>query len=146
MQHNFGITHFTVGPVYIPLDPGDCVCAAQCKKWQTTFMTSLISHVIYTTNEECSSIRCNISDSPAQSVTLYVSPCNDPPSLQLNIIVNGNTQNIDTNGNQTTVLSDIAADLKITIWHFDYSMDVEVSISNYPMATIAHAQRNLLSQ
>ena len=114
-----------MGPVYIPLDPGDCMCSTMQEVAGN--LHDLTDFSCNTTDKECSSIRCNISDSPAQSVTMYVSPCNDPPSLRLNIIVNGNTQNIETNGNQTTILSDIAADLRITIWHFDYSMDVEVS-------------------
>ena len=58
---------------------------------------------------------------------MHVTPCDVPPSLQFNVSANGHTQKIFADGNQTTTLSDFDDTLRITIWHFDYSMDVEVS-------------------
>ena len=77
------------------------------------------------TDEECTSVRC---DNPTYSVSMYVTPCDAPPSLQFNVYANGHTQIIFTTGNQTTTLSVVNGTLNITMWHFDYSMDVSVSI------------------
>ena len=80
----------------------------------------------YITDEECTSISCNAIDIeyPLQTVGMTVSPCDDPPSLQLNV---NDTQSIFADGNKTVSLGEVDADLRIRIWHFDYSMDVEVS-------------------
>ena len=89
----------------------------------------LASFLCRITDEGCTSIQCDVSDSPVQSVGMTVSPCDDPPSLQVNVIVDSDTQYIFANGNKTVSLSDIDDTLRISIWHFDYSMDVEVSIN-----------------
>ena len=57
---------------------------------------------------------------------MIVNPCNDPPSLQVNVLANGRTQTILANDNTTTSLSEVDAQLRINLWHFDYSMDVQV--------------------
>ena len=88
-------------------------------------LTSFLCNI---TDEECTSIICNVSVSPVQSFGMSVTPCDDPPSLQVNVIVDGDTQSIFADGNKTVSLRDVDADLRIRIWHFDYSMDVEVSI------------------
>ena len=112
-------------PIYFPLDPGDCMCSTMQEAADNLHNLTAFPYDI--TDEECTTIRCIIADNPPQSVTTRISPCDDPPSLHTTVVINGHTQNVVANGNQTTTLTDIAADLKITIWHFDYSMDVEVS-------------------
>ena len=123
MQYNNGSIYSVLDPLYIYLDPGDCMCKA---------MSSAASQIAYHSDfscddpdEECTRIRC---DRPTQSISLYVTPCDVPPSLQFNVFANGHVQIIFANGNQTTPLSDNDVELEITMWHFDYSMDVEVSI------------------
>ena len=81
-----------------------------------------------TTDDECTSIRCDVIDTSVQSVGMSVVPCSDPPSLVLSVDVEGDTQSISADGNRTVTLNDVPANLRINIWHFDYSMDVEVSI------------------
>ena len=76
------------------------------------------------TDEECTDIRCDV---PAHPVSMHVTPCDVPPSLQFNVFVNGHTQIIFADGNQTTALSDVDGTLQIIMWQSDYSMDVEVS-------------------
>ena len=90
---------------------------------------NLTSFSCSVTDEECTSIQCDIgiSDVPLQSVGMTVSPCDDPPSLQFAVIANGDTQSISVDHDTTIPLNAIAAELRIRIWHFDYSMDVEVS-------------------
>ena len=124
-RHNDDSTQSVLDPIYFPLDPGDCMCSTMQEAADN--LHNLTAFPCDITDEECTTIRCTISDNPPGSVTTRISPCDDPPSLHTTVVMNGDTQNIDTSGNLTTTLNDIPADLKITIWHFDYSMDVEVS-------------------
>ena len=87
-----------------------------------------------TTDEECTNIQCDGVDSsaqslPLQSISMGVTPCDDPPSLHLNVDVNCDTQSIHADDNKIVSLSHLDAALGISVWHFDYSMDVEVSMN-----------------
>ena len=90
-------------------------------EYQMYFFDHLSCYV----TEECTGIRC---DNLTYPLSMYVTPCDVPPSLQFNLIANGHTQIIFATGNQTTRLSDVDGTLEITMWHFDYSMDVVVRI------------------
>ena len=79
----------------------------------------------YITNDECTDTRCDSLTYP--TVSMYVTSCDVPPSLQFNVFASGRTQIIFADGNQTTALSDVDGTLQLFMWHFDYSMDVEVS-------------------
>ena len=116
---------YMFGPVYFPLDPGDCMCHTMDDAAYN--IQNLTDFNCYTTDEECTTINCDISDSVAQSVSMSVKPCDDPPSVQVNVLANGHTHIIVANDNTTTSLSEIDAELRINLWHFDYSMDVQVS-------------------
>ena len=82
------------------------------------------NHLSCYVTEECTGIRC---DDLTHPLSMYVTPCDVPPSLQFNLTANGHTQIIFATGNQTTSLRYVDATLEITMWHFDYSMDVKVS-------------------
>ena len=111
--------------MYIPLDPGDCMCSTMYLA--ASLIDNFSDFSCNDPEEECTTIRC---DGLTQSISLHVNPCDVPPSLQFNVHVfaNNHTHEIFANGNQTTSLSDFNGELEITMWHFDYSMDVEVSI------------------
>ena len=137
MQHNDGSTRRIFDPVYFPLDPGDCMCSTMEEAAENLHNLTAFSCNI--TDEECTNIYCVISDTNPQSyVDTRISPCDNPPSLHTTVVIYGNTQTIDANGNKTTRLNVLPADLKITIWHFDYSMDVEVSIHVYTVHCTLH--------
>ena len=78
----------------------------------------------YITDDECTDTRCG---GLTYTVSMYLTPCDVPPSLQFNVFANGHTRIIFADGNQTTALSDVNGTLQLIMWHFDYSMDVEVS-------------------
>ena len=80
------------------------------------------------TDNECTTVRCDVSKSVVESVSITVTSCDDPPSIQLNVHANGHTQSILANDNTTTSLSEVDAELRTKLWHFDYSMDVEVCV------------------
>jgi hypothetical protein len=126
LHHNDGSGQTILTPLYIPLDPGDCMCSTM--EDAADNIHNLTSFSCSVTDEECTSIQCDIADIPGQSVGVTVSPCDDPPSLQFAVIVNGNTQSISADGNKTVSLGEVDADLRIRIWHFDYSMDVELTV------------------
>ena len=71
---------------------------------------------------------CDVSNSVMESFSMTVISCDDPPSIQLNVHANNLTQTILANDNTTTSLNKVDAALNISLWHFDYSMDVEVCI------------------
>ena len=108
--------------VYIPLDPADCMCSS---------MENVAADIHLTTNYSCNTtavcnvITCDVRDSPLRSVDVTVNPCHNPPSLDVNIDILGRVSKIHANDNTTTSLGSVA--LILTLWHYDYSMDVEVS-------------------
>ena len=108
--------------VYIPLDPADCMCSS---------MENVAADIHLTTNYSCNTtavcnvITCDVRDSPLRSVDVTVNPC--PPSLDVNIDILGRVRKIHANGNTTTSLGSVGVTLILTLWHYDYSMDVEVS-------------------
>ena len=124
MEH-YGFRESLFEPVYVPLDPGDCMCSTMEEAADN--IHNLTSFSCSVTDEECTSIRCNVSISPVQSFGMTVSPCDDPPSLQFAMTANDATQSVSVNHNTTIPLNTIPAGLRISIWHFDYSIDVEVS-------------------
>ena len=134
MKDYYGSTLLLFDPVYIPLNPGVCMCNTMQEVADN--IHDLTGFSCDTTDNECNSIRCDESDSssqslPLQSVGMSVSPCDDPPSLILNVGVNGDTQSITADDNKVVSLSHLDATLRISLWHFDYSMDVEVSMNSY---------------
>ena len=134
MKDYYGSPLLLFDPVYIPLDPGDCMCNTMQEAADN--LHDLTGFSCDTTDDECTSIRCDVSDSsaqslPLQSVGMSVRPCDDPPSLILSVAVNGDTQPITADDNKVVSLSHLDAKLRISVWHFDYSMDVEVSIHTH---------------
>ena len=79
-------------PVYILLDADDCMCSSLQEVANN--IHNLTSFSCNITDEECTNIQCDVSDSSLRSVGMSVSPCDDPPSLQVNVIVDGETQYI----------------------------------------------------
>ena len=87
-----------------------------------------IHSVSYTCNtaKNCTGVNCITNNSPLQSVNLTVFPCDSPPSLDLDVTLWTTVYRIHANDNTTRILDNGVA-IKIEIWHFDYSMDIQVS-------------------
>ena len=123
-HNNEVIADFVYHPVFIPLHPGDCMCDTLQYESHTPIGYTVCS----TTDKECNTILCDVSNSVVESFSMTVISCDDPPSIQLNVHANNLTQTILANDNTTTSLSETVNELRISLWHFDYSMDIEVCI------------------
>ena len=86
----------------------------------------LVSSSCNTTNDECTELLCNVEDSALQQVTMRISQCDNPPTLTLEMVVNGQSYPTDLTGNRTSALGDLGATAIYTVWYYDYSMDIQV--------------------
>ena len=82
-----------------------------------------------TTDAECHEIQCDaIDDTRLETILMVVSPCTGPPSVDLTLVISGESHNLTADGNRTLDLIEGSDLLIIHIWHFNYSMDIEVGI------------------
>ena len=113
-------------PVYIPLDPADCLCSSMQNVAEDIHLLSDFS--CNTTVGNCAEIVCDVVNSPLQFVSMEVIQCDSPPSLDISIVLQSSNYHVSTNTNRTLVLTSVGATLYINIWHYDYSMDVQVCV------------------
>ena len=107
--------------VYVPLKPADCMCSSMKNIATDIHSVSYICN----TAKDCTQLNCTVNDSPLQSMNLTVYPCDSPPSLDLDVNLWTTVYRTHSSDNTTTVL-DNGVTVKIEIWHYDYSMDIQV--------------------
>ena len=76
------------------------------------------------TNPSCSQVVCQVFNSPFQSLNMSVHSCSSPPSIDLSITISGEEHSYNIDRNQSILLSGFL--IKIQIWHYNYSMDIQV--------------------
>ena len=112
-------------PVYIPLDPHGCMCSSM--------QSILLSNNTCESIDECNHIRCNASNTAMESFEMNVTACHHPPNpyqdpyLDFKILMGHIHLIHNVHYSGTTRLSGSAAILYLTMWKFDYSMDIEAS-------------------
>ena len=89
-------------------------------------MDLLVSSPCNTTNDECTELLCNLEGGSIERVTMRISQCDNPPTLTLEMVVNGQSYPTDLTGNRTSGLGDLGATVIYTVWYYDYSMDIQV--------------------
>ena len=113
-------------PLYVPLFPGDCMCSS---------MKNVASEIHERTNyncrvnSDCGEIQCTVRHNTLKSINLIINSCDHPPSVDVELHMEGDDEliKIHADHNTTTKLdSQLGGDLVIDLWHFNYSMDVEV--------------------
>ena len=92
-------------------------------------MYLLVASSCNTTNDECTELLCTVEDSTLQQVTMSISQCDNPPTLTLGMVVNGQSYTTDLTDNTTTPLDGFGVTLIYTVWYYDYSMDIQVCTS-----------------
>ena len=116
-----------VDPVYFPLLPGKCMCDSM--KAVAEDMYWLNSSSCNTTDAECTGeLLCNLEDSALQQVTMSISQCDNPPTLTLGMVVNGQSYPTELTDNTTSALGDLGVTVIYTVWYYNYSMDIQVCI------------------
>jgi hypothetical protein len=61
---------------------------------------------------------------------MSISQCDNPPTLTLEMVVNGQSYPTDLTGNRTSALGDLGATAIYTVWYYDYSMDIQIVAQN----------------
>ncbi|CAI8024429.1 hypothetical protein GBAR_LOCUS14183 [Geodia barretti] len=114
-----------VDPVYFPLLPGKCMCDSM--KAVAEDMYWLNSSSCNTTDAECTGeLLCNLEDSALQQVTMSISQCDNPPTLTLGMVVNGQSYPTELTDNTTSALGDLGVTVIYTVWYYNYSMDIQI--------------------
>lgn len=127
--------------VYIPLDPADCMCSsvenvAADIQLRTSYNCS--------TTARCMQILCNVinTNSSLQSVDIVVNSCDNPPSLSLGVHTLDSSWTMHATDNTTMSLDGVGVVMLLKIWHYNYSMDVEVSSSCFLYAVEPLSNQN----
>ena len=79
-----------------------------------------------TTYTDCAQVHCTTRHGPLQGINLVVNSCDKPPSVDMELVIGGDKKMIHADHNITTSVDGIDEEFIIDLWHFDYSMDVEV--------------------
>ena len=91
------------------------------------------------TNDECTSeLLCTMEDSALQQVTMSISQCDNPPTLTLGMVANGQSYTTELTDNTTRALGDFGVTVIYTVWYYDYSMDIQVCM--YIILCIIHTR------
>ena len=78
-----------------------------------------------TTFDDCTEIQCTTRHSILQSMNFIINSCEK--SLDVELHMEGDEiTTVHAEDNTTETLDSLGVDLIIDLWHFDYSMDVEV--------------------
>ena len=94
-----------------------------------------------TVNIDCDEIHCTVRHNALKSLKLTINSCDHPPSVDVELHVDGDEKpiKIHANHNTTTKLDRLGEDFVIDLWHFDYSMDIEVHRTIYWYCTWSDA-------
>ena len=112
-------------PLFVPLFPHDCICDS---------MENVASNIHYranydcTVNNDCDEIQCTVRHSTLHSVNFIFNSCDDPPSVDVELHMDSGTVTVHANDNITERVESLDVDMIIDLWHFDYSMDVQVYV------------------
>ena len=79
-----------------------------------------------TVNNDCDEIYCTVRHSTLRSVNFIFNSCDHPPSVDVELHMDSGTVTVHANDNTTQTVQSLGVDLIIDLWHFDYSMDVQV--------------------
>ena len=81
-----------------------------------------------TINSDCGEIQCTVRHNTLKSINLIINSCDHPPSVDVELHMEGDEVpiKIHADRNTTTKLDRLGEDLVIDLWHFNYSMDIEV--------------------
>ena len=96
-----------------------------------------------TVNNDCDEIQCTVRHNTLKSLNLIFNSCDLPPSVDVELHMEGDEVpiKIHANRNTTTKLDRLGEDLVIDLWHFDYSMDIEVHNCNHSYTGIIYLAR-----
>ena len=103
--------------VHVPLNASQCMCES----------LKNLSQYSCTKNSACNGVQCDI-DGLSYTVDLLVLSCDDPPGIGITILDPDGTDIYMGTFDQTqSIPIPPVGNLKVSILHHDYSMDVEVS-------------------
>ena len=111
--------------VYIPLDPYGCMCSSM-ETLAEDVNLDISGSTDYNCTANCTEVVCEVWDSSLHAVRMTVYQCDQPPSLMVEIAIDGATHAFKVNNNDTVSLGDLGIQLEVMLWHFNYSMDVQV--------------------
>ena len=79
-------------------------------------------------------LHCHVQNSSFQYVAMRVHPCANPPSIDLIITVD-NDRNVYSNisQNSSIYVTEDNIEIQISLWHYNYSMDVQVHLDMRPL-------------
>ena len=121
-----GETLSVFDPIFVPLNTSECMCDSLERIADDVDLdigTSIIT-LYNCTNPNCSRVVCTVLDSPVQFVNMTVHSCDSPPSIDLSTAISGTAHSYNVDHSQT--ISSSGFQMNVDIWHFNYSMDVQV--------------------
>ena len=79
-----------------------------------------------TVNNGCDEIYCTVRHSTLHAVNFIFNSCDHPPSVDVELHMDSGIVIVHANDNITQTVQSLDVDLIVDLWHFDYSMDVQV--------------------
>ena len=117
-------TEILLAPVYLPLNPHECMCNSM--EAVAEDIDLLFDSSCNITDEGCTELQCAVDESPVQRLTMNLSQCDTPPTLNFEIVAQDTTYTAPVTGNTTKSLASIGVTVAFTVWYYEYSMDLQV--------------------